>query len=146
MLLLRTTPFVQLLLPIDTSWPLSPILYCSGHFSALPKLYTLYTPHSFCVPHPFHILHRLPLSISSNGSPFVQLLLHIDTSWLYPLSFIAQHTFQRSPSFIPCSTSLSHPPSAATCDPRYLIQSTSSNRSPFIITCIRLHYQTASTS
>ena len=27
---------------------LSPILYCSTHFSALPKLYT---PHSFCVPH-----------------------------------------------------------------------------------------------
>ena len=29
--LLRTTPLVQLLLLIDTSWPLSPILYCSGH-------------------------------------------------------------------------------------------------------------------
>ena len=37
--LLRTTLLVQLLLLIDTSWPLSPILYCSGHFSALPKLY-----------------------------------------------------------------------------------------------------------
>ena len=30
-------------------------------------------------------------------------------------------------SFILCTTSLSHPPSAATCDPRYLKQSTSSN-------------------
>ena len=35
--LLRTTPLVQLLLRIDTSWPLSPILYCLGHFSGLPK-------------------------------------------------------------------------------------------------------------
>ena len=67
--LFRTTPLVQLLLRIDTSWPLSPILYCSGHFSALPKLY------------------------------------------LYP-------------SFILCTTSLSHPQSAATCDSRYLKQST----------------------
>ena len=50
--LLRTTPLVQLLLLIDTSWPLSPILYYSAHFSALP---TLYTPHSFCAPHPFHL-------------------------------------------------------------------------------------------
>ena len=45
--LLRTTPFVQLLLHIDTYWPLSPVLNCSAHFSALP---TLYTPHWFCVP------------------------------------------------------------------------------------------------
>ena len=37
-----------------------PILYCSAHFSALP---TLYTPYSFCVSHPFHILHQLPLAI-----------------------------------------------------------------------------------
>ena len=29
--MLRTTPLVQLLLRIDTSWSLSPILYCSGH-------------------------------------------------------------------------------------------------------------------
>ena len=44
---------------IDTAWPLFPIPYCSGHFLALP---TLYTPHSFCVPHPFHILYQLPLA------------------------------------------------------------------------------------
>ena len=55
---LRTTPLVRLLLHINTSWPFSPILYCLGHFSALSMLYT---PHSFGVPHPFHILHRLPL-------------------------------------------------------------------------------------
>ena len=30
------------------------------------------------------------------------------------------------PSFILCTTSISHPPPAATCDPRYLKQSTSS--------------------
>ena len=47
--LLRTTPLVQLLLHMDTSSPLSPVLCCSAYFSALP---TLYTPHSFCVPHP----------------------------------------------------------------------------------------------
>ena len=41
------------------------------------------------------------------------------------------------PSFILCTTSLSHPPSAANYDPRYLKQSTSSNGSPFSITCIR---------
>ena len=41
------------------------------------------------------------------------------------------------PSFILCTASLSHPPSAATCDPRRLKQSTSSNGSPFSITCIR---------
>ena len=57
--LLSTMPLVQLLLHIDTSWPLSPILYCSANFSVLPKLYT---PHSFCVPHPFHILHQLLLA------------------------------------------------------------------------------------
>ena len=77
MTLLRTTALVQLLLHIVTSWPLSPILYCSAHFSVLPMLYT---PHSFRVPH--------------------------------------------------------HPP-AATCDLRYLKQSTSSNDSSFSITCTR---------
>ena len=41
---------------IDTSLPLSPVLYCSAHFSELP---TLYTPHSFCVPHPFHNYYSL---------------------------------------------------------------------------------------
>ena len=42
---------------IHTSWPISPI-YCSAHFSALPTL----SPHSLCIPHPFHILHLLPLA------------------------------------------------------------------------------------
>ena len=34
-------------------------LYCSAHCSALAKLNT---PHSFCVPHPFHVLHHLTLA------------------------------------------------------------------------------------
>ena len=80
--LLRTTPLVQLLLHIDTSWPLSRILSCSAHFSALPM----------------HALY---------------------------------------PSFILCATPLSHSPSAATCDSRYLKQSTFSHASPFSITCSR---------
>ena len=69
--LLRTTPLVQLLIHIDTSSHLSPILYRSAHFPALPKLYT---PHSFCVPHPFRNHTCDPRyfkqSTSSNGSPF----------------------------------------------------------------------------
>ena len=36
-----------------------------------------------------------------------------------------------------CTTSFSHPPSAATCYPRYLKQSTSSNGSLYSIICIR---------
>ena len=46
-------------LHIDTSWQLSSVVYCPAQFSVLSTLYT----HSFCVPHPFHILHQLPLVI-----------------------------------------------------------------------------------
>ena len=70
----RTTPLVQLLLHIDTSWTSSRHLLLNTHFSAP---HALYTHHSFCVPHPF----------------------------------------------------ISGPPSAATCEPMYLKQSTSSNGS-----------------
>ena len=60
----------------------------------------------------------------------------------YPQSSNAQETFQLSPRSIPLIHSLyhilSHPPSAATCDPRYVKQSNcSSNCPPFSITCIR---------
>ena len=51
--LLHATLFVQLLLHsshTDTNSHLSPVLYYSAHISALSMLYT---PHSFCVPHPF---------------------------------------------------------------------------------------------
>ena len=42
--LLRTTPLVQLLLRIDTCWPLSPILYFSANFSAcsIPLIHSVY--------------------------------------------------------------------------------------------------------
>ena len=73
-----------------------------------------------------------------NTTPLVQLLLHIDTSWAFipnPLLlmtlFSAGQALYRS--FILCTASLSHPLSAATCDDRYLKQSTSSNDSPFSI-------------
>ena len=57
--LLRTTPFVQLLLQIDASWPaFIPNTQLLSTLSALP---TLYVPHSFCVPHPFHISCHLRL-------------------------------------------------------------------------------------
>ena len=75
--------------------------------------------------------------------PLVQLLLHIDsdTSCPYPQSSIAQHTFQRSPSFISLNHSVQHIPftSSISCHLRsqVLKQSTSSNGSPFCITCIR---------
>ena len=49
--------------------------------------------------------------------------------------FSAPHVLYSS--FILCTTSISHPPSATTCYPRYLKQSTSSNDSPFSPTSIR---------
>ena len=49
---------------------------------------------------------------------------------LYPQTlFSASHALY--PSFILCTPSLSHPPTAATCDPRDLKQSTSSIGEPF---------------
>ena len=49
----------QFLLHIDTSSGWSPIQYWLVHILALA---TLYTPHSSCVPHPFHIIHALSLA------------------------------------------------------------------------------------
>ena len=86
--MLRTKLFLQLLLHTDISWPLSPVLYCSAHFSALP---TLNTPHSYA-PHSFPwqvttlfttaklILHRLPLLQCLGGNDHIfttaKLTLH----------------------------------------------------------------------
>ena len=76
----------------------------------------------------------------------VQRSWYIYSSYRHFLTFIRNPLLLRAlfsdpqalyPSFILCTTSLSHPPSAATCYPRYLNQSTSSNGSPFSITCIR---------
>ena len=83
-----------------------------------------------------HFSYSMPLLHTFH---FVQLLLHIDTSWLYPQCSIAEHAFQHShtlyPSFILCTTSLSFSSSAATSNLRYLKQSTFSDGSPFSITC-----------
>ena len=55
----------------------------------------------------------------------VQLVLHMDTSWhlsrplLHSTLFNIPHALY--PSFILCTTALSHPPSAATCDPRFQV-------------------------
>ena len=73
-------------------------------------------------------------------TPLVQLLLRIDTSWPLRTLFSAPQALY--PLFILCTTSLSHPPSAATCDPRYLKQSTSSNGSPLVSHAFGSHYHT----
>ena len=71
--LLLTTPLVQYyysFIYLDTSLHLFPILYCSAHFSAFPWLTT---PHLFCIPLSFHILHLLLLAadaIHSNSKQF----------------------------------------------------------------------------
>ena len=68
----------------------------------------------------------------------------ITPSFKHFLSFISNSLllrFQHSPRSMSlhslCTTSISHPPSAATCYPRYLKQSTSSNGLQFSITYIR---------
>ena len=66
-------------------------------------------------------------------SPLVQLLFHTDTASHFRQSSIDK-TFSSLPviySFILCRISLSHPRSAATCNPRYL-KSTFSYGFPFI--------------
>ena len=57
-----------------------------------------------------------------------QFLDFIPNPLLLSTLFSAPHALY--PSFILCTTSLSHPPSAATWDPRYLKQSISSNGLP----------------
>ena len=63
-------------------------------------------------------------------TPLVKLLIHLDTS-LLSQSSIAQHIFSSPMLYTP------HPKSAATCDPRYLKQSTSPKCSAISLTCIR---------
>ena len=53
--LLLTTPLVQLLLHIDTSWSLSPILYCSAHCA----LQHLCTPRSISL---IHFVYHIPFT------------------------------------------------------------------------------------
>ena len=83
---------------------------------------------------------------SKNDSAPYNFVGTITPSYRHFLSFIPNPLLLRTlfsapqalyPSFILCTTSLSHHPTAATCDPSYLKQSTSSNGSPSSITCIR---------
>ena len=88
--LLRTTTLVQLLLNIDTSWHLSPILYSLAHFLAHP---TLYTPHSFtsirCNLRP----QVLKQSTSSNCSPFSLTCIRPPFPYLEHLIILLLPTF-----------------------------------------------------
>ena len=72
-----------------------------------------------------HFSYPTPLLRTS----LVQLLFHLDTSWPFPpiLYCSALSTIYTPHSFCVTTSLLSHP-SAATCDPRDLQQSTSSNR------------------
>ena len=63
-------------------------------------------------------------AVSIITSSYIHLLT-IPSPLLLSKLFSAHHALY--PSFILCTTSLSHPTSAVTCDPRYLKQSTSSN-------------------
>ena len=125
--LLRTTPLVQLLLHIDTSFPISPILYCSSQILALHKLYT---PHSFCGPHLFQIFHQLPLatpgtlkSTTFNGPPFTircsrapfPYLKHLITLLLssITLNFLLSHTLPNLLTSQHNSSSSPHLPTTA---------------------------------
>ena len=68
-----------------------------------------------------------------------QFLYNIDTfSHLSKITYCSSHFLALlctlyTPSFFLCTTSLSHPPSAASYDSRYVKQSTSFNGSPFIV-------------
>ena len=85
-----------------------------------------------------HFSYPMPLL---RTTPLVQLVLHIHFLAFIPspllLSILLSTPHTQYPSFILCTTTLSHPPSAATWDPRYFKQSTSSNVSLFSIVCIR---------
>ena len=95
--LLRTTPLAKLLLHIETTWPICPILYYSAHFSVLP---TICTPHSFCVPHPYRIpigCHLRPQefkqSTSSHGSQFSIISIRPSFPYLEHLITLLLPTF-----------------------------------------------------
>ena len=75
------------------------------------------------------------LQLLLNGPSYRYFLACIHIPLLLSTFFSAPHSLY--PSFILCTISLSHPPSAETCDPRDLKQSTYSSGSPFSITSIR---------
>ena len=141
------TPIIfnwELLLHIDTSWPSSPILYCSAHFSMLPMLYT---PHLLCVPHPFHILPLLaatcvprnlnqptyfkgfPFSITFIRPPF-PYLVHLITLLfpIFTLNFLS-HTLPNSLTILHNFSSESAASAISYANNRWFI----SNLPPFIL-------------
>ena len=82
------------------------------------------------------------MSLLRTSPVVVQLPLHIDTSLhLSPILNCSAHFSAFSTlyirSFIMCTTPISHPPSAAACDLRWLKQSAFYNGSPFSLTGIQ---------
>ena len=82
-----------------------------------------------------HFSYPMPLLCTT---PLVQLLLYKNASWLLaPILYCSEQFSALLKLYTPhslCTSSLSYPPSAATCDPRYLKQFNSSNGLPFSIT------------
>ena len=128
----RTTPLVQLLFHIDTSWPLSQSSIGQHTFQCSPRCVhrtikvdsILYQKYAFWRYSPFrHEVHCYILAGIINWEfqlKYEDIVISNDfnlNKHFFFLSFLFLH-----PSFIQCTTSFSHPPSAATCDPRYLKQ------------------------
>ena len=108
LLAVRYTPFFPhaqtISILCDPLYLSIPALLCTSSFLTLSN-----QRHSNQTSRTLHLknIHFPSLSTSHTPmpllrtTPFVQLLLHIDTSCPYPQSSIAQHTFQLSPSSIP---------------------------------------------
>ena len=113
------------------------------YFSSSTHLFIRNSIHSWHSGQTSQTLYLKDIYFPSLNSSHTPCLLSVQRRWynnyffiltllcLYPQSSTAQHIFQCSyyqpPSFILCPTSLSHPSSASTCDPRYLQQSFSSD-------------------
>ena len=145
-----TRPFFQHAQTIsilsDLLYSLTPFVfqlsYAPLHFSTLSirdtptKLIRHFISRTFIFLHSALLIpHASALSVGTITPSYRHCLAFIHNSLLLSTMYSAPHAVY--PSFILCFTSLSHPSSAANCDSMYLIQSTSSNDSPFSITCIR---------
>ena len=125
--------------------------FCSSSSTHLFIPNSINSCHSHQTSQTLHLKNILFSFLSTSDTPclcsllctklLVQVILQIDISLCLSPSSIARILFNTPrafyPSFIRRTTSLSHRPSATTCDPRYLNQSTFSNGSPFTLTCIR---------
>ena len=74
MSLLRTTSLFQLLIHLDSRLAFIPNPLLHHTVSTFP---TLYTPHLFCVPHPLHILHLLPLTAPLTKNNKLPITAHL---------------------------------------------------------------------